>query len=155
MLRINYRNSILSKLKKLYAIFGFVTEVITLSGNYRPISILNDSRNSLKKPLQSSAVCHPYKQMSACLTANCFHFLFLERSFLKLPTECAESLISSPTGGLFVNMFVLVRGLLLTHRPPGRRTVPLQHSWQWGDERGFCVFRMDAFIVSGSINSVC
>lgn len=63
MLRIYYRNSILSKLKNLYAIFVFVMEVITLSGNYRPISILNDSRNSLKN--------HFKAQQSATRTSRC------------------------------------------------------------------------------------
>lgn len=66
MLRIDYRNSILSKLKKLYAIFVFVTEVINLSGNYRPISILNDSRNSLKTTSKLSSL--PPVQADVCLS---------------------------------------------------------------------------------------
>lgn len=66
MLRIDYRNSILSKLKELYAIFVFVTEVITLSGNYRPISILNDSRSSLKTT--SKLISLPPVQADVCLS---------------------------------------------------------------------------------------
>lgn len=151
MLRIDYRNSILSTLKTLYAIFVFVTEVMTLSGNYRPISILNDSRNSLKTTSKLSSL--PPVQADVCLSHRELFPLPLPWTLFPEGADRMRGISNLFTDRRTVCKHVCARsGAAAADSPPSR---PENCSFtaqltvmRW--KRSLCV--QD---VSGSINSVC